>query len=115
MAEQVSASKRVQLGYEPTAGTAVAATIKFHANDISMSLNPEMQAFQPKGSRYSKGVLKNREWSKLSLGGLPDYNELTYIFESVFKKVSATRRQHRQDPFNRAFYDLSGHTCFFHC
>ena len=90
MAEQVSASKRVQIGYEQTAGTAVPATTKFHGLDIQLAMNPEMQTIRSKGSRFPKGAYRNREWSKLTLSGVPDYNELTYVFESVFKKVSAT-------------------------
>lgn len=90
MSEQVAASKRMQFGVEMTAGTAVAAALAFHAADVTMSANPEVQSIQPKGSRFSKGSYVNREWTRLSLAGVPDFNELAYILESVFCKVDAS-------------------------
>jgi|GEM_PF-1428991 len=90
MSEIISATKRAQLGYEATPGTAATVKTKLNAISLSLAPNPELSSIKPSGSRYPTGSYVKREWGKMSLSGMLDYNEIAYILESAHKKVTAS-------------------------
>lgn len=84
MPERTSVTQVVNLGVEVTAGTAVAATRRLAGVSLSPSAQADVQLFRPGGYKYNTISATNREWSEGSLAGIPNYNELAYLFSGLF-------------------------------
>lgn len=90
MTEEIAATKRAQIGLEATPGTAATIKTKFNSLDLSLSANPELTSIKPRGSRFATGSYMKREWGKIALSGMLDYNEIAYVLDSAHHKTTAS-------------------------
>lgn len=78
MPERSSVAQVQQIGLETTPGTAVAATKRLGSLTISPSINAETQMYRPTGLKFPTVQSLNREWTEVTLEGVPTYEELIY-------------------------------------
>lgn len=90
MAERASIYQVVQLGIESTAGTAVAATKRLAAADLSMGPRVDVSEFRPSGYKFASVTALNREWAEGTATGPITYNELIYWLSGVLLTATPT-------------------------
>jgi hypothetical protein len=90
VAEKAAIFQRIQLAKETTLGTAVTATKRL--GSISVAPNPQVAINVPdiEGAKFPYTAQLGREWSEFRIGGNPVYDELHYLFNSVFGDVTPT-------------------------
>lgn len=83
MPETSSIAQVVQIGVEVTPGTSVPATKKLVS--LSLEPSPEMSVstFRPAGQKYATTAVHNREHTALIVTGIPTYDEIIYLLNSV--------------------------------
>jgi len=83
--------QNLQLGLETTPGTAVAADKLLLDMKIMTDMDGDIASFSPSGNRFQTIKQPNKEWGTAKVEGKAGYNTLTYIFQSLMKKVTPTR------------------------
>jgi hypothetical protein len=73
-----------QLGKEGTYGSAVAADTRLASLSLAPAIQSENQRFRAAGYLWDSLLVQNKEWTQLALTGVADYNELAYVFDSLF-------------------------------
>lgn len=91
MAERSSITQVIQLGVETTPGTAVAATKKMSAMDISTKVEDQTDIFRPQGFKYPTVTAQEKEWTTASMKGQPTYTEIVYPLSSVIIAPTVTQ------------------------
>lgn len=91
MADNPKIFQNLQLGAEATAGTAVAANKQLLDMKIMTDIDGAVDTFKPSGRRFSTIIQPNKEWGTGKVEGKAGYNTLTWIFQSLMKKVTPTR------------------------
>lgn len=90
MAERSTITQRTQLGIETTPGTAVTATRSLLGLGITPAVQNDVDTFRPTGYKYSTITAVNKEWVSARITGQPNFNELPYIFSSLWTTVTPT-------------------------
>lgn len=79
-----------QLGVETVEGTAVAASKKLQCTGFNPTPNLANQIYRPMGYRVPTTQTRGKEWTEGSIDGVVCYNDLSYLLNSLIKKVTAT-------------------------
>lgn len=88
MAERTQVSEVLQLGVETTLGTPVAANRKLPSIKLATGLDGSFTEVIPSGNKFPTQQVIGKEWTTGSLSGSPTYDELTYLFASLFEKIT---------------------------
>lgn len=83
MPEQAAITKAVQVGIETVPGTAVAANKRLNSLNIDISPDGNVEVFRPTGNKFATVTAMGKEWTGLSIDGLPTYTELPYVLSSL--------------------------------
>lgn len=90
MADRSTVFERVQIGKETTPGVAV----KPNRNLGSLSFNPSFQIetnqYKPKGSKWNRVVVTNRDWTEGDIEGTAVYDELPIALASILGMATPT-------------------------
>jgi hypothetical protein len=79
-----------QIGLETVPGTAVAALKVLQSLGIKPAVKVDVKRFAPQGYKFDTMAAIGKEWVEAPIDGLGDYNELTYLINSVMSKVAPT-------------------------
>lgn len=80
--------ENMQLGYESTPGTAVAANRRLSSLSIEPAINIEVEMFKPRGRKFTTLAAPNREWSSARVQGKGTYTEIIYPACSAMTNVT---------------------------
>jgi len=83
MPEVSSIAQVVQIGVEVTPGTTVPATKKLVSLSLEPSPDMSVSTFKPAGQKYTTTAILNRESTKIAVSGIPTYDEIIYLLNSV--------------------------------
>lgn len=89
MAIRPSVVQVFELGMEAQQGTEVAPSRQLRSLTWDFTPQAEIDDIRASGFKYTTMTATNREWSTGSIGGEPDYNEITYLLNSVINQGSA--------------------------
>jgi hypothetical protein len=91
MPAPASMRQAAQFGLEVTYNTPVAVTRRFTSFGLGKSRNMQAASTRPAGqTAVTKGWIAQEDSAFPIQGGVLSYNEVNYLLESVFKKVTAT-------------------------
>lgn len=90
MANRPTDLQRCLLGKEVTPGSAVSPTIELHSTKFTFAPDVRVKKITQAGSLVMGGAVMQGKMANLSMEGHPDYNELGYVFASVFGKPSTS-------------------------
>jgi len=84
--ERLTALQGAQLGKETTPGTRVDPTFKLKSLRFTLDPSPEFGTFETDGDLVATEHTLNREWSTVGVEGKACYNEIGFLWASVFQK-----------------------------
>lgn len=90
MPERSSISQVMQIGVETTPGTAVAASKLLQSMSLAPTPNISTRAHRPHGKKYPTIQTVGKDWSEGDIEGIPTYDELAYVFSSIFGAATIT-------------------------
>lgn len=82
MPERSALTETTQIGVETVLGTAVAATRRLAAADISLAISTEADEFRPSGQKFTTLVTQLKEWTEGDIEGRLTYDELVYLLSA---------------------------------
>ena len=92
MPERSALTQGVQVGVEVTPGTAVAANKKFNSIGFELSPTPAFGTYRPIGQKFMGTAWLNQDWSSIAMSGVPNYNELAYVFSSCINYAAPVQQ-----------------------
>jgi len=84
MPERSAINQTIQIGVETTPGTPVAATKTLGSIGFAMGINVDSTTSRPTGQKYASQHIVGKEWTAADISGNPSYEELPYLFSSLF-------------------------------
>ena len=84
MPERTGITQVTQLGVETTAGTAVAANKLLPSLSIEPTIKPNVKGYRGSGFKVPTVHAAGKEWSEWKVSGAPTFDELIYMFASMF-------------------------------
>lgn len=90
MAIRPAVTQIFEIGMESVQGTEVAPSRQLRSLTWDITPQVEIDEMRPNGFKYATMTATNREWSTGSIGGEPDYNEITYLLASVVNAGTST-------------------------
>jgi hypothetical protein len=88
MTHRATVSQSVQVGVESVAGTAVACNKLLTAFTWTFGAKPTTKQFTGTGRKYPSASEMLTDMSTGKVAGQGDFQELSYIFSSIFKKIT---------------------------
>lgn len=79
-----------QLGVETTEGVAVAASKKLQCTGFNPTPELQLGIYRPMGYRVPTTQTRGKEWTTGSIDGVVCFNDLSYLLNSLIKKVTPT-------------------------
>lgn len=83
MAIRPSVVQVFEIGVESSPGQTASPSRQLRSLTWDLTPQAEIDELRASGFKYTTMTALNREWTTGSIGGEPDYNELTYLFASV--------------------------------
>lgn len=90
MAIRPSVVQVFEIGLEAQPGQTVAPSRQLRSLTWDITPQAEIDEIRAEGSKYVTMTATNREWTTGSIGGEPDFNEITYLLASVINAGTTT-------------------------